>query len=286
MKKINIDEAFKQDIIAKFTDYINKTKFTDNRITFATDINTAVDATNLTHPTVYISTTAYLKMLLYIRDTNVEIAWHGTVERNQEQNWYHIKDVFLYPQIIRAATVDTDQEKYQEWLQNIEDDEVFNNIRFQGHSHVNMGVSPSSTDLNMYNNFLQILPKNDYYIFMIMNKLGAITCFIYDLAKNLIYETADINIKILAPKTQDLIKDIESEKTKYCEKPTYTYTNYNEYTNWDKYMAERDLPYGMPLTQQQDVNDLLDEIDNKYKNPHISIIGKKNKKIKVKGGIK
>ena len=280
MKKINIDETFKQDIIAKFTEYINKTKFTDNRITFTADINTAIDTTNITRPTVYISTTAYLKMLLYIRDTNVEIAWHGTVERNQEQNWYHIKDVFLYPQIIRATTVDTDQEKYQEWLQNIEDDDIFNNIRFQGHSHVNMGVYPSETDLNMYNNFLQILPKNDYYIFMIMNKSGAITCFIYDLAKNLIYETADINIKILAPKTHDLIKDIESEKTKYCEKSTYTYTNY------DKYITERDLPdYSTSFKQHQDVNDLLNEIDNKYKNSRISIIGK-NKKIKVKGGKK
>lgn len=274
-----MDETFKQDMIAKFTDYINKTKFTDNRISFTADIHTTIDTETIKRPTVYISTMAYLKMLLYVRDTDVEIAWHGTVERNQEQNWYHIKDVFLYPQIIRAATVDTDQEKYQNWLQNIEDDDVFNNIRFQGHSHVNMSTSPSGTDLNMYNNFLQVLPNNDYYIFMIMNKLGSITCFIYDLAKNLIYETADINIKVLAPKTHDLIKDITTEKDTYCEKPApFTYGKITGY-DWEKYYANRDLPN---YEKTNDVNDLLDEIESKYRNPRVSIIRGKNK-TKLKG---
>lgn len=280
MKRINVDETFKQDIIAKFTDYINRTKFTDNKITFSADIDTTVNIKDISRPTIYISATAYLKMMLYVRDTDVEIAWHGTVERNQEQNWYHIKDVFLYPQIIRATTVDTDQEKYQEWLQNIEDDDVFNNIRFQGHSHVNMGTFPSGTDLNMYNNFLQVLPNNDYYIFMIMNKTGSITCFIYDLAKNLIYETADIDIKILGPKTHNLIKDITAEKDKYCERPVYTHTTTSGFFDFDKYMSERDIP---PV--KTDVNKLLDEIDSKYKNTKLTTTKIKNN-IKVKGGKK
>lgn len=280
MKRINVDETFKQDIIAKFTDYINRTKFTDNKITFSADIDTTVNVKDISRPTIYISATAYLKMMLYVRDTDVEIAWHGTVERNQEQNWYHIKDVFLYPQIIRATTVDTDQEKYQEWLQNIEDDDVFNNIRFQGHSHVNMGTFPSGTDLNMYNNFLQVLPNNDYYIFMIMNKTGSITCFIYDLAKNLIYETADIDIKILGPKTHNLIKDINTEKSKYCERPVYTHSTTSGFFDFDKYMSERDIP---PV--KTDVNKLLDEIDSKYKNTKLTTTKIKNN-IKVKGGKK
>ena len=283
MKKINVDETFKQELITKFTEYVNNTKFTDNRITFTTSIDTSVDTKNIARPVVYISPTAYLKMLLYVRDTDVEIAWHGTVERNQEQNWYHIKDVFLYPQIIRAATVDTDQEKYQEWLQNIEDDEVFNNIRFQGHSHVNMGTFPSGTDLNMYNNFLQVLPKNDYYIFMIMNKSGSVTCFIYDLAKNLIYETADIDIRILGPKTHNLIKDINTEKEKYCEKPVYSWNTTKTYSDIEQYYAERDLPCSTKSNKTEDVNDLIDSINSKYKNSRITTIKRKNN-TKVKGG--
>lgn len=281
MKKINIDDTFKQDLITRFTNYINTTKFTDSKITFSANFDNSVNATKEEKPTVYISTIAYLKMMMYVRDTDTEIAWHGTVERNQKQNWYYIKDVFLYPQTIRATTVSTDQEKYQEWLQNIEDDEVFNNIRFQGHSHVNMAVSPSGTDLDMYDNFLQVLPKNDYYIFMIMNKSGDITCLIYDLAKNIIYETADINIKIITPRTQDLAKDIKEEKDKYCEKISYTYSPYR-YSNYLKDDPYADYEY---YDNKEDINDLIDDINNKYKNTSLSAIKKKNK-IKVKGGKK
>lgn len=290
MKKINTDDSFKQHIIAKFTDYVNKTKFTDSTIHFTTTIDTTIHDQTISKPTVYISAYAYLKMMLYIRDTDTEIAWHGTVERNQEQNWYHIKDVFLYPQIIRSTTVDTDQTKYNEWLENIEDDDIFNNIRFQGHSHVNMGTFPSGTDLNMYDKFLQVLPKNDYYIFMIMNKRGEFNIFIYDLAKNIIYETADINIKVLTPKTQDLLKDIEQDKTNCCEKPTYIPYNATSFQSSylhdiDRYYGERDLPNYTSRDKIEDINDLIDEIDNKYKNTQLTIT-KEKKKIKVKGEIK
>lgn len=280
MKKINMDETFKKEAIEKFTTYINGlSRYTSNRINFSTTFNNTI--TETTRPTIFISSQAYLKMMLYVRDTEVEIAWHGTVERNIEQNWYYIKDVFLYPQIIESATVDTNQEKYQDWLNNIEDDNVFNNIRFQGHSHVNMGTSPSSTDLNMYDKFLQVLPKNDYYIFMIMNKSGSLTSFIYDLAKNTIYESTDIDIKILCTNTKDLIKDIKEEKDKYCEKPTYhSGVTYNNYNHFGLYNLEDD--YYSPPKKLEDINDFLDEIDKKYKNPKLKI----KTKNKVKGGQK
>ena len=274
MKKINTDETFKKDLITKFTEYVNNTKFTNNHITFTTEIDTTVNEKNIARPTIYISANAYLKMLLYIRDTDVEIAWHGVVERNQEQNWYHIKDVFLYPQRITAATVNTDQEKYQEWLQNIEDDAVFNNIRFQGHSHVNMGTTPSSTDLNMYDNFLQILPKNDYYIFTIMNKHGNHTWLIYDLTKNIVYETADIDVKIITSNTQDLITEINKEKDEYCERPAPTIGCNSLASSIFDYNSDK--PYYSSKTiipqynQSKDVNDLLAELDYRH--------GKKNKK--------
>lgn len=272
MKQITLDDNFKQEAIKKFTDYINGlNRYPSNRIDFTTEIENTTKT--LAKPTIYISATAYLKMMLYVRDTATEIAWHGTVERNIKANWYFIKDVFLYPQIDSAATVDTDQEKYQEWLMNIEDDEVFNNIRFQGHSHVNMGTSPSSTDLNMYETFLQVLPKNDYYIFMIMNKSGDLTSLIYDLEKNTIFESEDINIKILCTASKDLIADIDEEKEKYCEKPRITTYNYSSRDYDDMFL------YGRSSFHQStgDVNELIDEIDKKYKNPRLSLTKNKRK---------
>ena len=289
MKQINIDEKTKEDLIAEFKAYLNKNKFAENSINFSTKINKIPE--NFKRPTIYITTAAYMKMMLYIRDTSTEIAWHGTVERNLEENYYVIKDVFLYPQKLSAATVQTDQEKYQEWLDSLDDD-TFNQLRFQGHSHVNFSPTPSGTDLAYYNDMLQVLPKNDYYIFMIMNKSGDTTFLIYDLAKNIIFETEDIDVKIVSKNVTDYNKHIKEEKDKYCEKPapvSYKYNSYSEMCNGYPRYGTFDN-YGYPKygttyipSKKQDVNDMLDDIDKKWKNPKLSA-PKKDSKIKVKGG--
>ena len=46
---------------------------------------------------------------------------------------------------------------------------------YAGHSHVNMGTSPSSVDLNHQEEILRMLGDNDFYIFMIWNKSFAST---------------------------------------------------------------------------------------------------------------
>lgn len=266
MKQINLDEACKKELIAKFTEYVNKTRLTNDQINFTANLSPCAEPEDTQKPTVFISTTAYLKMMLYVRDTDVEIAWHGTVERNQEQNWYLIKDVFLYPQIISAVTVNTDQEEYQNWLQNIEDDNVFNSIRFQGHSHVNMSTRPSGTDISMYNDFLQVLPRNDFYIFMILNKRGEFTLMIYDLAKNLIYENDDIDVKILSADSQDILTAIQNEKDKYCTRHITPANNTFSIASNTHHTA-----FGQPIQHSAsyyDLDNYVDEIfenmDNKY----------------------
>ena len=82
------------------------------------------------------------------------------------------------------------------WLMNHEDD-VFNNIRMQGHSHVNMGVTPSGVDNSLYERILEQLDDEMFYIFLIYNKKGDKTFKIYDLAKNILFETGDVTVKVL-----------------------------------------------------------------------------------------
>ena len=230
MQPIKINDTIKQKLISEFTNYINTAKITQNSICFNTTIPEMLDKTQIKRPTIYISTLAYTKMMLYVRDTDTEIAWHGTVERNAEKNYFFIKDVFLYPQKLTSVTVQTDQDKYNNWLEQLDDD-TYNTLRFQGHSHVSMGTAPSGTDLQYYNSMLQVLPKNDYYIFAILNKQGDHTFLIYDLATNIIYNTEDIDIKIISQQTKDLINDVNKDKLNYCEKPT-TYPTYPTYPNW------------------------------------------------------
>lgn len=217
MKPINMTQEQKEALIAEFERHINKlTRNSTNYINFSAELKPkALQETE--KPTIYINSDAYLKMMMYVRDTATEIAWHGTVIRSKKENAYYIKDVFLYPQKLTAATVETDQEKYNKWLEEL-DDTTFNSLRFQGHSHVNFAVTPSGTDLSYYDSILQVLPSTDYYIFMILNKSGDTTFLIYDLDKNTIYENTDINVKIVLENT-DLIAQIKTQKEQYCEKP-------------------------------------------------------------------
>ena len=144
--------------------------------------------------TVIFSEFAWTKMQALIKHFDKEVAWHA-IARRGDNNKYFIDNILVYPQTVTGATVTTDQEKYQNWLLGHEDD-VFNNIRCQGHSHVNMGVTPSGVDLQFYDSILSQLDNDMFYIFMIWNKKGDKTIKIYDFLKNVLFETSDCEVKI------------------------------------------------------------------------------------------
>lgn len=69
---------------------------------------------NYKKPIVYMTASTYLKMTEYVAQCDTEIAWHGTVRRgtDDKKHLFFIKNVFLYPQKITAATVQVDDTKY------------------------------------------------------------------------------------------------------------------------------------------------------------------------------
>lgn len=138
---------------------------------------------------------AYLKMRTLVNMCEDEIAWHGVVHASEDRKTFTITDILVYPQTVSGATVATDEVKYEAWHQALDDD-AYNNLRFQGHSHVKMGASPSGVDTTLYDNMLQTLSDDSYYIFMITNKRDENWINIYDLASNVIYETADIIVTL------------------------------------------------------------------------------------------
>lgn len=140
--------------------------------------------------------TAYVKMQYLLAKFDSEVAWHGTVERTSEdKSEFLITDILLYPQTVTGTTVNTDQAEYENWLFNLDDD-TFNHMRFQGHSHVNMGVTPSGTDLNHQEMLLTQVTDDDYYIFAIWNKKNARTIMIYDKKRNLYFDSKDVEVEI------------------------------------------------------------------------------------------
>ena len=143
-------------------------------------------------PRVIITEDAYNKMKALVDNHTIEIAWHGIVSR-LEIDKFIIEDILVYPQTASATTVESDDDLYPLWLDELDDND-FNNIRMQGHSHVNMGVTPSAVDTDFYETLIQHI--SDYYIFLIMNKKGAIWINLYDIGENVVYETKDINLII------------------------------------------------------------------------------------------
>lgn len=172
---------------------------------------------------IFFTPMAWIKQSMLLDTCDKEVAWHGVAERiDGEEAAYLISDIVVYPQTVTASTVDMDTEKYAVWLQeHIEaDDERFNNLRMQAHSHVNMGVTPSSVDMTHQKDIIRMMRDGSFYIFMIYNKRREFYVRIIDKQKNLEFEKSDINVYITD--TADFAKEIKDNVVSR----TYSYGGY------------------------------------------------------------
>ena len=208
-KIIKMTPEIIDEVRRDFENAISSMKLSDGKISFTKSF-TSIQR----KATVYFTEIAWLKMQSLIREFDKEVAWHGLAFRGEdpEKDEYTITDILVYPQEVTGATVTSDQTKYQEWLMS-HDDDVFNNIRMQGHSHVNMATNPSSVDLSLYERILDQLDDSMFYIFLIYNKRGEKTYKIYDMAKNILFETGDVTVKIVDDGS-GLTKFLEDAKSK------------------------------------------------------------------------
>lgn len=246
------------DIRAKIREEFEKklaeAKLSDSKFTFSTDIG-KVDA----KATVYFTEEAYLKMITLVYHCSSEIGWQGFAYRldNPEENGYLVTDIMVYPQIVTGSTVDTDQEKYREWMRGFSIEE-FRNVSFQGHSHVDFGATPSGDDDKLYRTFLAQLTKDRFYIFAIFNKKNSHWCEVYDMQKNLHFESSDVEVQVVDGDAYK-IRSFYSDAIAKLSKPTYTapakttyggsYSygfgkGYKKYDNYDdSYDPDYDYPY-------------------------------------------
>lgn len=177
------------------------------------------------------SKTAWMKIFALVHTYSTEVEWHGVVERVSADTFY-IKDILIFPHKVTGATVISDQVEYEKWLDTL-DNETFNALRFHGHSHVNMSVTPSSVDMtyrhNILNNFGTPSPTSDFfYIFLIFNKKGDISGEIYDLQNNALYSkstTAD-EINIVVEDCDWLTEFLDEAKKVVTESCSYGSGNY------------------------------------------------------------
>lgn len=213
MKPIKIPEETQKKLIEDFTKYLTKERMSDAKINYTASITDFITK-NAIKPTVQFTPEAYLKMYTLVQNTSDEIGWHGIVTKHN--SLYIITDILVYPQITTASTVTGDDDKYPEWLVKLPD-EIFNKIRFQGHSHVHMATNPSGVDSNFYDAILQSLETGDYYIFCIMNKKNDLNIWLYDFNQNIIFEKEDITVQIRMGKTNTLDSWLKKNKEEYVK---------------------------------------------------------------------
>lgn len=152
---------------------------------------------NIKKPILLITAEAYVRMLELINQSPVECSWHGLVET--AGNKYYITDILVFPQRNSATATTTDEKEFAEWQTKLIMDPKFpiEKLRMHGHSHVNMNVFSSGVDDQYQKDLITKVDDGDFYIFLIMNKKMEMCAFIYDFKQQVMFETADIDIRIV-----------------------------------------------------------------------------------------
>ena len=191
-KPIKLTDELIAVIQQEFVENVKKMKMFDGKLNYTK--NFKWDGED--RASIVFSSIAFAKMTSLVQSFTSEVAWHGVAFRDEkEKNKFYITDILVYPQVVTGSTVNTDQDAYQTWLYTHED-EVFNNIRMQGHSHVNFSTTPSGVDTTHQEKILSQIDDDMFYIFMIWNQKFERNVKIFDMENNMLYETADIDIYI------------------------------------------------------------------------------------------
>jgi hypothetical protein len=128
-------------------------------------------------PNVYITAEAWRKVHHIVATCDKEVAWMGFVDE-LETGDFLITEVFVPRQHVTGATVDIDAEDLGKKAFSLsKEGKDPSMIRYHGHSHVNMSVSPSGTDQKHIKEYLD---DCDWYIRSIHNKKGEMKMDIFD----------------------------------------------------------------------------------------------------------
>jgi hypothetical protein len=174
---------------------------------------------------VAVTPEALEKMILYVRMCSEEIGWLGTVQ--EEGSTLIIDNVYLFEQEVSAAQTDLDENAMAGFAnQLLEQDpdnafDILNRMRMWGHSHVNMGVTPSGTDDTTMKSFAKDIAGTDkpYMVRLIANKKGAMKIDIYYYDKSLV--TLDVPW-FLMTEVEDIADEVFQEMQSKVKRRTYT----------------------------------------------------------------
>lgn len=237
MKPIILTQEAKDNALEIFKNLLNNMEANaDLKINITTE--TLLLDQGIEKPTVFVTAGAYHKMMALIKGSNKELAWYGTAVRINKN--YLIEDILVYPQSVTSATVDADEEACAKWFMELPD-ETINKLKFQGHSHVGMGATPSGRDTTNWLQFANILKPNEFMILCIGNNKEAFYWNIYDKALNVFFENKDITMVVVDEQGNSISDWAKESVDKYIKEekpvvrgttPTRTYPSESYYQTY------------------------------------------------------
>jgi len=111
-----------------------------------------------------------------------EIMWFGEIYKNKSGNFI-LKDVLFPPQMNQPAYVETDDDKFPEWMfKQIAKKGKSKDIRLHAHTHPTFPTNPSPTDIKHID--VMINEVDDYYIQMILSNTHKPYCVYHKKTKD------------------------------------------------------------------------------------------------------
>lgn len=220
MKHIYVTEEVKKQHMARLYNMMS-VKGVADRISF--EVNPSVKLPEEKKLHIFFEWDAWEKMQALVKCCEKEIGFYGIVDRAENHRDFVISDIFVCPQIVTGTTVNTDDEEFSMWNEKLYDEkgeDYINKRRFYGHSHVNMGCSPSGVDTTQYDDLLNT--HDDFYIFGIFNKRGDYWFQVADIENNIYYEKEDIVYENVVNNQEEWAKAEIAEKVK-----VYSYASQN-----------------------------------------------------------
>jgi hypothetical protein len=176
-------------------------------------------------PTVYYTRDAWTKMWKIVELCPEEVGWLGMVDKTETGD-YLITEIFLLEQEVSGVTTDIESDAVANLAVDLESRGLDSTkLRFWGHSHVNMGVSPSGTDENQTNEYIE---HCDFFIRGIYNKKMEAKVDVFDMNHKLVYQKVDHAVK---DDRYDAawLKELKDEIAAKVKKRVYAQPAYNGY---------------------------------------------------------
>lgn len=239
-----------------------------------------IDISKANVPNVRFDITAWEKIQFIVDHESMEIGWFGTVDHDPKSNTYVITDIFITEQRRHGATCEQSAKGINELTSEIirdlslsakEKRDRLNTFNFWGHSHVNMGVSPSCEDIANAKRFA----GKDFLITGIFNKKGDVRLDFWDFKNNLHYTELPVRKRWhLSDETvTKIISDINTKVKEITFESPYTQKHSYYGVNWAKPQDDFFNPYktisgstpvlgGIACSSFANNNKLVEKVDN------------------------